>query len=137
MPGLRTYSVFISHAWKYNDEYYRLVEMLDRAPNFTWYNLSVPEHDPVTIKDVEYELNNRMRPANVVLVLSGMYAAHSDWMEYEINFARRIGRPIIAVRPWAQVLVPTIIQNAARTEVGWNTASIVAAIRDFALADGK
>ena len=38
MPELKTYDVFISHAWTYNSDYYRLVEMLDKAPNFKWRN---------------------------------------------------------------------------------------------------
>ena len=49
MPELKTYDLFISHAWKYNEDYYRLVDMLNNAPNFKWRNYSVPEHDPVLI----------------------------------------------------------------------------------------
>ena len=48
MPALKTYRLFISHAWQYHDDYYRLVEMLNAANNFRWYNYSVPEHDPKT-----------------------------------------------------------------------------------------
>ena len=29
MPALKTYDVFISHAWKYNDQYYNLINMLN------------------------------------------------------------------------------------------------------------
>jgi hypothetical protein len=128
--------VFISHAWDYNEDYYRLVRMLDEAPHFSWTNLSVPEHDPVSFDDLKYELNNRMRPANVVLVLSGMYAAHSEWMDYEIAFARRIGRPLVAIWPWGQQRIPAAIQEAADAEVGWKTSTIVDAIRAWALQDG-
>jgi hypothetical protein len=35
MPSLRTYDLFISHAWSYGEDYYRIVEMLDAAPNFS------------------------------------------------------------------------------------------------------
>jgi hypothetical protein len=38
MPHLNTYDLFISHAWDYNAEYYRLVDMLNNAPNFKWRN---------------------------------------------------------------------------------------------------
>jgi len=50
MPYLKTYRIFISHAWKYNADYYRLVKMLKNAIYFSWQNYSVPEHDPVKIK---------------------------------------------------------------------------------------
>ena len=46
MPTLKTYDVFISHAWKYSDDYDRIVEFLNKAPNFKWRNYSVPRHDP-------------------------------------------------------------------------------------------
>jgi hypothetical protein len=63
-----------------------------------------------------------------------MYVAHSDWIQYEINFARRIGRPIIGIRPWANTVVPAAVQDAADEIVGWNSASIINAIRYHALA---
>ena len=44
------YNIFISHAWKYNSEYYNLEEMLNNAPYFTWKNYSVPQHDALDTK---------------------------------------------------------------------------------------
>lgn len=138
MPALRQYKVFISHAWDYNDDYYRLEKFLNEAPNFVWTNLSVPEHDPIASSaKLTAALNDQMRPANVFLILCGMYVAHSDWINYEINFARRIGRPIIGIRPWGSERIPEAVQNAATEIVGWNTDSIVSAIRSHALADGQ
>ena len=34
MPSLKTYDLFISHAWRYNADYNRIVEMLNAAPDF-------------------------------------------------------------------------------------------------------
>lgn len=136
MPHLRVYNVFISHAWDYNESYYRLVSYLDAAPNFQWKNLSVPEHDPILNNDqLVYKLNAQMRPAHVFLILAGMYVGHSEWIQYEINFARRIGRPIVGVRPWGSERVPDAVQRGADELVGWNTDSIVSAIRRHALLD--
>jgi hypothetical protein len=33
MPKLRKYKVFISHAWDYSADYWRIVQFLDEAPN--------------------------------------------------------------------------------------------------------
>lgn len=137
MPTLRAYKVFISHAWKHSDGYKRAVEFLNVAPSFSWINLSVPKHDPLeTSEQLTARLNDQMRPANVFLILGGMYVSHSDWIQYEINFARRIGRPIIGVRPWGSERTPEAVTRAAKEIVGWNTDSIVSAIRHHALADG-
>jgi hypothetical protein len=138
MPSLRHYQIFISHAWEYNEDYYRLERWLNEAPNFLWTNLSVPEHDPImNTQQLERELNNQMRPADAFLIISGMYVAHSDWIQYELNFARRIGRPIIGIRPWASSSLPVAVQNGADEIVGWSSESIVNAIRRRALPTGS
>ena len=38
MPALRRYRVFISHAWGYSADYWRVVQFLDDIPNFDWEN---------------------------------------------------------------------------------------------------
>ena len=138
MPSLRVYRVYISHAWDYNADYKRVVQFLDSAPNFAWEDVSVPEHEPIESDDTEtlaYELRNCVRSADVLLVVSGMYVAHSDWIDFEMQFARRIGTPIIGILPWGAERVPTAVQSAAVTLVGWNTSSIVSAIREHALSE--
>ena len=133
MPSLRTYSVFICHDWEYSDEYDRVCEFLDTAPNFRWRNLSVPEHDPLDTDDMlEKNLRDQIRPADVLLVLAGMYTARSTWMDWELAFARRIGKPIIGVKPWGNVQLPVVVQRSADEIVAWNTAAIVGAIRLYA-----
>ncbi|NOK32020.1 TIR domain-containing protein [Corallococcus exercitus] len=134
MPLLRTYKLFISHAWDYNEDYYRLTNFLDTYSHFRWENLSVPEHDPVhTVNELEYELRNRMRPAHLFIILAGMYVPHREWIDFEIHFARRIGRPILGIKPWGSERIPLAVQNAADEIVNWNSHSIVSAIRNLAL----
>ena len=47
---MKTYNIFISHAWDYNSDYYRLVEKLKNEPYFYFKNYSVPEHDALKTK---------------------------------------------------------------------------------------
>lgn len=137
MPYLRTYRVFISHSWDYSYDYGRVVQFLNNALHFRWENLSVPEHDPIQGDDLAYELRNQMRPADVFLIIAGMYAAHREWIDFELSFARRIGRPIIGIVKWGSERVPAAIQDAATELVGWNGGSIVGAIRRRALPTGS
>ena len=62
-----------------------------------------------------------------------MYANNRDWMKYEIDSAVRMKKPIIAIKPWGNTLTPVYIQNVANEIVGWNTDSIVSAIRMHSL----
>lgn len=136
MPPLYTYRLFISHAWKYGDDYNRITSMLDRAPYFQYMNYSAPKEKPLELSsphasraEIAQKITNKIALAQVVIVLSGMYTNQSDWMQYEIDEAFLLGKPIIAVRPWGNTVMPTYVQALATECVGWNTESIVKAIR--------
>ncbi|HUI90623.1 MAG TPA: TIR domain-containing protein [Chitinivibrionales bacterium] len=130
MPILVTYRLFIAHAWNYDDEYYRLIEYLDAAANFRYSNYSVPEHDPLaTNNQLRENLREQIRPAQVILILSGIYVSHSTWIQFEIDFCNELEKPIIAVKPWGAINLPQIVQQTATEIVGWNTQSIIDAIR--------
>lgn len=140
MPELKTYDLFISHAWRYNEDYYRLVKMLNEASNFKWRNYSVPEHDPVLDPDDPEDretlieaLKRQVRPVNCVLILCGMYVAYSFWIQKEIDIAQEYEKPIIGVKPWGQEKVPQAVTDVAKEIVGWNTDSIVKAIRKHSI----
>ena len=47
MPSLYDYRLFISHAWKYGDDYDRLVRFLDNANYFSYRNYSAPREKPL------------------------------------------------------------------------------------------
>ena len=42
MPYLKTYNLFISHAWAYGESYNRLINLLNQAPYFSYKNYSAP-----------------------------------------------------------------------------------------------
>ncbi len=130
MPALRDYGVFICHDWQYNSDYHRICEFLDEAEYFRWQNLSVPEHEPLaTDESLQHNLRNQIRPADVMLVVAGMEAARSWWMKWEIKFARRIGMPIVGIRPWGGMQIPAVVDRGAREIVSWNSRSVVDAVR--------
>ena len=136
MPELKTYRIFISHAWKYDTEYYKLEKMLKDAPNFRWQNYSVPQHDPLdttTKKELGQALHRQISPTHIVVILSGMYVAHREWIQKEIDIASEMGKPIIGIKPRGQERIPQAVQDVAKEMVGWYTSSIVSAIRKHAI----
>ena len=134
MPPLKNYRVFISHAWSYSDDYNRMVNLLNSAPNFKWSNYSVPEHDPLDDdEDLREGLRKQIRPVQIVLILSGMYVNHSRWIKFEMDYSDALSKPMIGIRPWGQQRVPKDVQDRVIEMVGWNTSSVVAAIREHAL----
>ena len=136
MPALKTYDLFISHAWTHNAEYDRLVKMLNAAPNFKWRNYSVPKQDPLDVNNdarLTAALKRQIRPVNCVLILAGMYVNHRKWIKKEIAIAQDLNKPIVGIKPWGQQRTPVEVQEAADIMVGWNTSSIVQAIRDYSI----
>ncbi len=94
----------------------------------------MPEHDPLeTGDDLEEALKTQIRPVQIVIILAGMYVNHSEWIEFEMDFADQIGKPMIGVRPWGQQREPREVKDRVKEMVGWNTASVVSAIRKWSM----
>jgi hypothetical protein len=137
MPLLRPRNLFISHSWTYTDAYEKLVALLDSAPNFIYRNYSVPKDDPVhdaaNAEELSEAIKDQMIFCEVVLIMAGKYATYSKWIQREIKIAKEyFDKPIVAIRPWANEQVSSVVADSADLLVGWNTNSIVSAIREVA-----
>lgn len=133
MPLLKERMIFISHAWQYDQHYWTLVSWFNDEPNFAWKNCSVPSHDSLpdkTSKGLSAGMTRQISPAQVVIVLGGMYAVHSAWIDYEISEAKRMNKTIIGIAPWGQERIPLKVQNTSVCPVvRWQRASIIQAVR--------
>lgn len=130
-----TYNLFISHSWAYSDMYNKLVDLLDAKPFFSYRNYSVPKDDPIHNALYDYQLKAaikaQMQPASCVLILAGVYATYSKWINIEIELAQSMGKTIIAIEPWGSERTSAVVKKAADKTVRWNTDSIVSAIRGY------
>lgn len=130
-----TYNLFISHSWAYSDAYKRLVALLDAKPYFSYRNYSVPKDDPIHHAEYDYQLKlaikEQMQPASCVLILAGVYANYSKWINIKIELAQQMGKTIIAIEPWGAEKTSAKVKNTADKIVKWNTDSIVDAIRGY------
>lgn len=136
MPPIKSRSLFISHSWSYGDAYENLVALLNAAPNFQYKNYSIPKDDPIhnapNSAALYQAIKNKMIFCNVVLIMAGKYATYSKWIEREIQIAKKeYDKPIVAIRPWANEQVSSVVSDAADKLVSWNTSSIVSAIREL------
>jgi Thoeris protein ThsB, TIR-like domain len=134
MPALNTRHLFISHSWTYGDAYERLIELLDAAPNFLYSDYSIPRDDPVhdapTVSALYEAIKAQVSSCHVVLILAGKYATYSDWIQREIKIAKtEFDKPVVAIRPRGARQMPKLVREAADQTAGWNTDSIVDAIR--------
>lgn len=130
------YAVFVSHSWDYDQEYARLIRLLEEADRFDFRDYSVPKEekfDTETNEELEQVLREKqIKPSSVVIVLAGLYSTHSDWIGREIRIAEDEGKPILGVEPWGSDRTSNYVEQHADKMVGWNTDSIVNGIRDLA-----
>ncbi|MFR6153246.1 MAG: TIR domain-containing protein [Faecalibacillus faecis] len=136
MPSLRNYHILISHSWDYNSDYETIKGWLDDAKNFAWTNYSVPLSKPLDVdskKELRNKLKTRIEKCSCVIILSGMYVSYSEWIDYEIDTAIELGKPIIGVKPRGQERIPSKVSDNSDVMVGWNSNSVVQAVRDYAL----
>jgi len=64
-----------------------------------------------------------------VLIMAGMYSTYSKWINKEIEIAKRMGKVIIAIKPFGAERISKVVRDAAHSECAWNTNSIISAIR--------
>lgn len=134
------YDLFISHSWTYNDAYEGLTKILDSAPPyFSYKNYLVPKDDPVHNAPNEallYEaIKRHIVPSQVIVILAGVYATFSKWIDKEIQIAKKEfpePKPILAIEPWGAEMTSQKVKDNADKIVAWDTGSVVSAIRELA-----
>ncbi len=136
---MKKYNLFISHSWAYDNQYQNLINLLDARPYFHYSNYSVPKDDPLhtsgTDRALYNAIKNQITPSSIVLILAGIYASYSKWIDKEIQIAQTeywTPKPILAIEPWGSQNTSAKVKDAADKIVGWNTDSIVSAIRELA-----
>lgn len=134
----KTYHLFISHSWKYADQYDKLVNLLDERTYFKYANHSVPKDDPVhtdgTDSDLYDAIKSHMSGTHVVIILGGVYSSYSKWIKKEIKIAKKefaSPKPILAIKPRGSTSMSSVVKDAADDIVNWNTESVVDAIREL------
>lgn len=136
---MRTHHLFISHSWSYSDSYDKLISLLNNRIYFRFSDYSVPRDDPIhnarTDAKLRQAIRNQMAHGSVVLILAGVYATYSKWINIEIDLAKdgfERSKPIVAIEPWGSERTSARVKQAADRIVKWNTESIVSAIRELA-----
>lgn len=136
MPLLKTYSLFISHAWKPDESYDQLVAMLQAAPRFYTRILSSPACDPPIDPESESDrdglmdqLREQIRASQCVLVLGDLFTADRAWVQAQLDIAIGSQRPIIAVKSPRHRNIPKPVFLASSEVVDWDPEALVEAVR--------
>ena len=99
-----------------------------RNSNIKLHDYSIPVKKalpPMGKTMLRASITEKIHHASVVIILAGMYAAYSDWIDYEIDEAILLGKPILGIYPRGQEHAPKKITANANLMVRWNSNSVV------------
>jgi methylmalonyl-CoA mutase cobalamin-binding subunit len=116
---LKEYPLFISHNGEGDEEYLTFIRKLIEAPDFKWQDHGLPG------KNSPDELLRQIEPADMVIILTGLYSKHRDLIKTQVKIARELKKPIILIRPYGLEEVPAELEEIAVDVVGWNRVCIV------------
>jgi hypothetical protein len=132
------YDLFITHAWRYHDDWKRMVDLLNTNGIRSWRNFSLPWYDPALDartedggRIVRWNLESQIIPSHAIILLTSVYEQPGSrkWLDFEIEMGRKHGKPIIAVPAWGQTQVPAEVGKLADAVVGWDLGALLAAIQ--------
>lgn len=130
------YRIFISHSWAYSEQYDK-VESFLRDEKISFYNHSIPKDDPIhtngTDKQLREAIEAKIKGCSCVIILAGVYASYSKWINIEIEIAQQYNKPIIAVEYWGAERTSKVVKDAATIVVKWNAKSVADAVREYAI----
>ncbi len=125
--------VFITHAWRFHDDWNRLAHMMEQIPDSPWVNYSVPWYDPAirvhsnTGKEkLSSILLAQVIPAQFVIFLCGPYSAKSAhiWFDKALDIALERKKEILLLPGYAnqEFLAPDRIATARR--ISWDLEEV-------------
>lgn len=130
----KTYSLFISHSWDYDDTLKNLKDLLDSRGYFPAVYTQVEKDCPINSEKaavIKANITKRLNESDVLLAIAGLYASYSEWMQWEMDKAKELGLNVIGVIPRGQERISTEVSNRSVIDVRWNADSIVTAIREY------
>ena len=130
----KIYRLFVSHSWNYSDNYNKVIDFI-RKQKIVFYNHSVPKNDPINTNGTDLQLKNaieaKMKGTSCIILLAGLYARYSKWINKEIEIAQLYNKPIIAIEHWGSERTSEVIKKKANRIVKWNGSLIASAIREL------
>lgn len=127
-------NIFVSHSWSYNKNYESLIGLLDNT-EIEYKNYSVPKDDPIhnakNDKELYEAIVRQMSPASVIIILAGVYASYSKWIQKEIEIAKSKNKKIIAIEYWGAEKTSKIVKENADIIIKWQSSSLEKAINQL------
>jgi hypothetical protein len=120
------------HGWHQDEDYARLFEYLESADNFFYRALSDPgaqSPDGAGPAARRTLISEALKHAECVVCPAGTWDRFNDWARFTVDSARSLDIPVVAVEHFGPKNMDVRLKGHAAEVVGWDSRSIVDAIR--------
>lgn len=124
--------LFVSHVFELSDDYHRVFEYLESSHNFYYLNSSDPQRRPAAAdrEAMKEELRRQISQAEVVIIPSGLYREHREWIDFQLNCAKGLDKPVIVLESFGvKNKLPVQLEALGDEIIEWNERAIADAIR--------
>ena len=128
----KTYKLFISHSWEYDNLLQNLKDLLNERGYFSAEYYQFEKNCPCNSEKasvIKANITKRLKETDVVLAIAGVSASYSEWMQWEMDKALELGLNIVGVIPRGNERISQEVYKRSVEDVRWNTESVVNAIR--------
>jgi hypothetical protein len=128
------YDIFITHAWRYHDDWTQLSNLFDAEKSIKWRNFSVPWYDPafdpnteLGARSIRSWIDGQIRPVVGTVLLDGVYAVKSTrkWLELEVELSRAHKKPVVVLPAHGTTTVSPEASSLADAAVEWDALQII------------
>lgn len=130
----KTYKLFISHSWEYDNLLQNLKDLLNERGYFSAEYYQFEKNCPCNSEKasvIKANITKRLKETEVVLAIAGVSASYSEWMQWEMDKALELGLNIVGVIPRGNERISQEVCKRSVEDVRWNTESVVNAIKTY------
>lgn len=130
----KTYKLFISHSWEYDNLLQNLKDLLNERGYFSAEYYQFEKNCPCNSEKasvIKANITKRLKETDVVLAIAGVSASYSEWMQWEMDKALELRLKIVGVIPRGNERISQEVYKRSVEDVRWNTESVVNAIKKY------
>ncbi|AFC28269.1 hypothetical protein PM3016_1341 [Paenibacillus mucilaginosus 3016] len=130
----RVYTLYLSHTWNDRGTGGELLRMLQSVDSFRFRPASLDRQTSEAADDrILYEaIRGKIRYADVILILCGVYAEYNRWVNKELILAKNeLNKPVIGVQPFPAEKPPFIVKQHADRIVQLHPLDIIKAVMEL------
>lgn len=121
--------LFVGHAFEPTPDYHRVFEYLESSHNFYYRNCSALQPPGDERQDL-LQMREQIARAEVVIVPASLYQEQTQWVEFQLECARVLEKPIIVLENFGtKAPLPVALQRQGDEIVEWDVRALVDAIR--------